>query len=254
MAPVNLTAAEALRRLEDGNVRFAANVMSVDSLSRMLRREDLVRGQRPIAIVLGCSDARAPAELVFDQGLGDLFVIRVAGNVVSPSQVGSVEFAAERFGTRLVVVMGHTRCGAVAATLEAIRSGRPAASANVMSIVERVRPAVEVVREANPGADRESVLRAATRANVRLAAEHLRHGSAVLERLIQEQGLLVIGAEYDVESGRVDFFDRPLGARPRRRRARRARRPSAGARKRATTGAFPDRRSIKGQTSPRGGR
>ncbi len=215
MAADNLTAAEALQRLTEGNARFAANVVSVDSLSRMLRRDDLARGQRPAAIVLGCSDARAPAELVFDQGLGDLFVIRVAGNVVSPSQVGSVEFAAERFGTRLVVVMGHTRCGAVAATLEAMEAGRPTASANVMSIVERVRPAVEMVREASPGADREAVLRAAGRANVRLAAEHLRHGSAVLERLIQEQGLLVMGAEYDVESGRVDFFDRPPGIPPR---------------------------------------
>lgn len=208
-----LNAREALQRLREGNQRFMNDVRKVDA-SFSMRRAALVDRQFPFAIVLGCSDSRVPAELVFDQGVGDLFVIRVAGNIVAPSQVGSVEFAAERFGTRLVVVMGHTRCGAVAATLEAMEAGRPTASANLMSIVERVRPAVETVREASPGSDRESVLRAATRANVRLAAEHLRHGSAVLERLIQEHGLLVIGAEYDVESGRVDFFDRPLGLPP----------------------------------------
>jgi carbonic anhydrase len=208
----NLSAPEALAKLREGNARFAAKVISIDTLARVLRRDDLARAQQPFAIVLGCSDARAPAELVFDQGLGDLFVIRVAGNVVSPSQVGSVEFAAERFGTRLVVVMGHTHCGAVAATLEAIEGGAAHASANVRFIVDRVRSAVESVREVAPGQDRPALLRAAMRANVRLGADHLRHGSPLLERLIEKDGLLVVGAEYDVESGVVDFFDQPLQA------------------------------------------
>jgi carbonic anhydrase len=211
MSP-NLSAPEALAKLREGNARFAAKVISIDALARVLRRDDLARAQQPFAIVLGCSDARAPAELVFDQGLGDLFVIRVAGNLVSPSQVGSVEFAAERFGTRLVVVMGHTHCGAVAATLEAVEGGAAHASANVRFIVDRVRSAVESVREAAPGQDRPTLLRAAMRANVRVGADHLRHGSPLLERLIEKDGLLVVGAEYDVESGLVDFFDQPLRA------------------------------------------
>lgn len=206
----NLPAREALARLLDGNLRFAANVVSIDTLARHLKRDALAQGQRPFAIVLGCSDSRAPAELIFDQGLGELFVIRVAGNVVSPSQVGSVEFAAERYGTRLVVVMGHTHCGAIEATLEAMDGGEKP-STNVMSIVQRIRPSVETVREVRGGGgDRAGFLLAAGRANVRMSVEHLRHGSAVLERLIQEEGLAVVGAMYDVESGKVEVFDAAL--------------------------------------------
>ena len=189
--PANLSALEALDRLRAGNIRFAANVISIDSLVRQLDRAALTRAQAPFAVVLGCSDSRAPAELVFGQGLGDLFVIRVAGNVVSPSQVGSVEFAAEWFGCRLVVVMGHTHCGVIGATLEAVEQGSPPGSENVMSIVERVRPAVEAARLA--GGDRAAVARAAGRINVRMAVEHLRHGTPALERLLTNEGLMVIG-------------------------------------------------------------
>jgi carbonic anhydrase len=203
--PANLTAIEALDRLRAGNARFAQNVISIDSLARSLDRGSLTRQHQPFAILLGCSDSRAPAELVFDLGLGDLFVIRVAGNVVSPSQVGSVEFAAERFGTRLVVVMGHTHCGAIEATMEAVEQGTPPASDNVMSIVDRVRPAVEAAREAC-GADRAAVERAASRINVKMAVAHLRHGTPALERLISRDGLMVIGAEYDLATGKVEFF------------------------------------------------
>jgi carbonic anhydrase len=210
-SPPNLSAAEALARMREGNARFASNVVSVDSLARMLRRQDLAHEARPFAIVLGCSDARAPAELVFDQGLGDLFVIRVAGNVVSPSQVGSVEFAAERYGARLVVVMGHTHCGAVEATLAAIEGSGAPTSTNLLSILQRVRPSVETVRDAAAGLAREALLRKAARANVRMSVDHLRHGSAVLERLIEREGLAVVGGEYDVETGRVDFFDEHFG-------------------------------------------
>jgi carbonic anhydrase len=202
--PANLTALDALDRLRAGNVRFASNVISIDSLARQLDRAALKKAQAPFAIVLGCSDSRAPAELVFEQGLGELFVIRVAGNVVSPSQVGSVEFAAERFGCRLVVVMGHTQCGAIDATLEAVEKGSPPASDNVMSIVERVRPAVEAARLG--GGDRETVARLATRINVQMAVQHLRHGTPAIERLVTHEGMMVIGAEYDLESGRVEFI------------------------------------------------
>ena len=164
-------------------------------------------GQEPFAIVLGCSDSRVPAEIVFDQGLGDLFVIRVAGNIVAPSLIGSVEFAAERFGTRLVVVLGHTNCGAIAATLEELEQPSERRSPNLRAIVDRVRPAVEGLLEAGLGDDRASLTHHAVRANIRASVDHLRHGSEILERLIHDDGLLVVGAEYSLETGLVDFFD-----------------------------------------------
>jgi carbonic anhydrase len=203
--PANLNALEALDRLRAGNARFASHVISIDSLTRHLDRASLMKAQQPFVILLGCSDSRAPAELVFDQGLGDLFVIRVAGNVVSPSQVGSVEFAAERYGVRLVVVMGHTLCGAVDATIDAVEQPQGTASEGLMSIVERVRPAVEAARLAGT-TDRAAVARAAIRINVKMAVEHLRHGSPLLERLLTREGLMVIGAEYDLETGKVEFL------------------------------------------------
>lgn len=202
-----IAAALALARLQEGNRRFAAGVRSLESLTSQVRRGELVSGQAPFAAVLGCSDSRVPVEIVFDRGMGDLFVVRVAGNVVAPSQVGSIEFAAERYGVRLVVVLGHTRCGAVDATLEQLR--RPAAerSRNLASIVDRIRPAVEALLGGELETQPDGLARAAVRANVRMAADHLRHGSSILERLIREEGLAVVGAEYALETGVVDFFD-----------------------------------------------
>jgi carbonic anhydrase len=201
--PVSHT--EALARLRAGNERFAGNVRSVEALATQARRDALVAGQSPFAIVLSCSDSRVPAELEFDGGLGDLFVVRVAGNVVAPSIVGSVEFAASTFGTELVVVMGHTHCGAVAATLDTLQSGAHVSSENVRDIVDRIRPAVaELVRD---GKRDEALVHAATRANVRASANHLRHGSRTLEQRIGDGCLLVVGAEYDLETGIVHFFD-----------------------------------------------
>ena len=201
-----IPASEALERLREGNARFVAGVRSIDALGSIARRAELADVHRPSAIVLGCSDARVPAELVFDQGLGELFVIRVAGNIVSPSQVGSVEFAAERFGTKLVVVLGHTGCGAVIATLEETRR-RTNPSPNLRSIVDRIRPSVETVLAADAGGDEAALVRAAVRANVRTSADHLRHGSQILETMIQNGKLAVVGAEYSLETGAVDFFD-----------------------------------------------
>lgn len=200
-----IPALEALAALRAGNGRFAAN-QSAAALSP-LRRAALQGGQEPFAIVLGCSDSRVPAELVFDQGLGDLFVIRVAGNIVAPSQVGSVEFAAARFGTRLVVVMGHSQCGAVMATLEDVLGHTTTQSRNLRSIVDRVRPSVESMVSGRAGVDPEILIADAVRANVRASANHLRHGSELLEQLIRNEGLLVVGAEYSLESGVVTFFD-----------------------------------------------
>jgi carbonic anhydrase len=201
-----LAAAQALERLREGNRRFVSG-KGLAALPNAAQRADLLDGQEPFAIILGCSDSRVPAELVFDQGFGDLFVIRVAGNVVAPSQVGSVEFAAARFNTRLVVVMGHTQCGAVQATVEELLGHATTQSSNLRSIVDRVRPSVETLLSAGRDRDLDSLMRDAVRANVRAAADHLRHGSQLLERLIKEDGLLVVGAEYSLDSGVVTFFD-----------------------------------------------
>ena len=202
-----ISAREALERLREGNRRFVSGIRSSDTLTSQARRSELVAGQEPFAIILGCSDSRVPAEIVFDQGLGDLFVIRVAGNIVASSQIGSVEFAAERFGTPLVVVLGHSRCGAVLATLQEVMRPTENQSRNLRSIVDRVRPAVESLLATELRHDPDALLRHAVRTNVRVSANHLRHGSEILERLIQSDGLLVVGAEYSLETGVVDFFD-----------------------------------------------
>ena len=200
-------AREALERLQEGNRRFAAGERSLERLSNGARRSEVAAGQEPLAIVLGCSDSRVPAEIVFDQGLGDLFVIRVAGNIVAPSQIGSVEFAAERFGTRLVVVLGHSQCGAVLATLEELQRASASRSWNQRSIVDRIRPSVEALLATDLRHQPEALVRDAVRANVRVSAGQLRHGSELLERLIEHEGLVVVGAEYSLETGLVDFFD-----------------------------------------------
>lgn len=202
-----ISAEEALERLREGNRRFVAGERSLDGPTSQMRRNETVAGQAPFAIILGCSDSRVPAEMVFGQGVGDLFVIRVAGNVVAPSQVGSVEFAAERFGTRLVVVLGHSDCGAIKATLEEL--GRPSRdqSPNLRSIVDRVRPAVEPLLDTELANSPDTLLKHAVRANIRTSANHLRHGSQILEQLIQKGRLGVVGAEYSLETGEVEFFD-----------------------------------------------
>jgi carbonic anhydrase len=200
-------ALDALKRLQDGNARFTASLGRPESLVDRSRRSELPKDQSPFAIVLGCSDSRVPAEIVFDQGLGDLFVIRVAGNIVAPSQVGSVEFAAARFGTRLVVVLGHSECGAILATLEVLRGPAGMHSRNLQSIVDRVRPSVESLLSTELVLHPDKLMAEAVRANIRASASHLRHGSQVLEQLIQEDGLLVVGAEYSLDTGIVEFFD-----------------------------------------------
>lgn len=202
-----MMAIEALERLRDGNRRYVSGVPHPDGPSHVHRRAELQASQQPFAIVVGCSDSRVPAEFVFGQGLGDLFVVRVAGNVVAPSQIGSVEFAAEQFGTRLVVVLGHSGCGAVRATLEGLRRSDAGPSRNLSSIVDRIRPAVEGLLPTGSPRDVDAILSEAVRANVSASASQLRKGSDVLERLIERQGLLVVGAEYSLETGVVDFFD-----------------------------------------------
>src|SRR5881392_4007504 len=202
---------EALMRLQQGNRQFVANIGDTAPALSQTRRLALAEGQQPFAIVLGCSDSRVPAELIFGQGFGDLFVIRVAGNIVAPSQVGSVEFAAARYGTRLVVVLGHSQCGAILATLEELRTPTENQSHNLRAIVDRVRPSVEGLLATDLRHEPDALVKEAVRANIRVSVNHLRHGSQVLEELIQDEGLLVVGAEYSLETGVVDFFDETQG-------------------------------------------
>jgi carbonic anhydrase len=202
-----ILAREALALLQEGNRRFVSDISNRDADTGRARRLKLAASQEPFAAILGCSDSRVPVEIVFDQGLGDLFVIRVAGNIVAPSLIGSVEFAAEQFGTRLVVVLGHTKCGAIEATLQQLQ--RPAAnqSHNLHSIVDLIRPSVEGLLVTELRHDLHALGREAVRANIRASVRHLRHGSDIIEQLIQNAGLLVVGAEYSLETGVVDFFD-----------------------------------------------
>jgi len=197
---------EALDRLRTGNARFIDGVRSGGTL-RHVHWPSAVPRQSPFAIILGCSDSRVPAEIVFDQGLGDLFVIRVAGNVVAPSQIGSVEFAAEQFGTPLVVVLGHSHCGAVEATLNELKRPTENRSPNLHAIVDRIRPAVEPLLRTEIARDAEALMREAVRAHVRVAAAQLSHGSDIIERLVQSGSLLIVGAEYSLATGVVDFFE-----------------------------------------------
>ena len=202
-----ISALESLQRLKAGNARFAANVRGLESFLSQERRSQLAKQQEPHAIILGCSDSRVPAEIIFDQGLGDLFVIRVAGNVVAPSQIGSVEYAVEQFKTRLVVVLGHSQCGAILATLDQLQRSAETQSPNLRSIVDRVRPSVAAFLDTPLRDDVDAVVSHAVRANIRASVNHLRHGSDVLEQLIERDSLLVVGAEYSLETGVVDFFD-----------------------------------------------
>jgi len=202
-----VSARDALALLRDGNRRFVADVRSHDTLPSRARRIELAAGQEPFAVILGCSDSRVPVEIVFDQGLGDLFVIRVAGNIVAPSQIGSVEFAAEQFGTRLVVVLGHSKCGAIEATIKQLQRPKENQSRNLRSIVDLVRPSVENLLATDLRHDLPTLFHEAVRANIRASAMHLRHGSQIIENLIQNDGLMIVGGEYSLDTGEVDFFD-----------------------------------------------
>lgn len=202
-----MTAQEALERLREGNARFVSSERNHDALTSERRRRKVATGQEPFAVILGCSDSRVPAEIIFDQGLGDLFVIRVAGNIVAPSQIGSVEFAVDRFQTRLVVVLGHSNCGAITATVEELSRKREERSRNLRSIVDRIRPSVAALLSMDKKLSHEELIHQAVRTNIRMSANQLRHSSEILEQLVQNDGLLVVGAEYSLETGLVEFFD-----------------------------------------------
>lgn len=202
-----VAAIEALERLRQGNARFVDGDRCIDTYLSHTRIDAHIGGQAPFAVVLGCSDSRVPVEIIFDVGLGDLFVVRVAGNIVAPSLIGSIELAAERFGPRLVVVLGHTGCGAVDAAISAVRTSANASSGSVNDIVERIRPSIAAVLADGDAGDRDALMRDSVRANVRNSVAELRQGSEMLERLIRDEGLKIVGAEYSLETGLVHFFD-----------------------------------------------
>ena len=209
-----IPADEALARLKAGNTRFKTNARDLAATACNVGHSNEVHDQEPFAIILGCSDSRVPAEIVFDQGLGDLFVIRVAGNVVAPSLLGSVEFSAVKHGARLVVVLGHTHCGAIRATVSELKQPSDNRSPNLQSIVNRIQPSVETLLEAGLDKDEDQLIKLATRANIRASVSQLRHGSQVLEGLIAHDGMRIVGAEYSLETGEVDFFSDDAGATP----------------------------------------
>ena len=203
--PDALSPRAAAERLLEGNLRFCDGKPVAES--RAFSAELAERPQRPFAIVLGCSDSRTPVEILFDQGFGDLFVVRIAGNVVAPSVVGSIEFAASQFGTRLVVVLGHTRCGAIAATAQAVHTGDGPESRNIRSITDRIAPHIESAVRANKEAPNAALLRELMRINIRASVDHLRHGSRLLEELVLAGRVAVVAADYELETGKVRFFD-----------------------------------------------
>ena len=198
-----ISAEEALKRLRKGNKRFVSDSSIFNKISHKSRHHSLAEDQDPFAIILGCSDSRAPSEIIFDQGLGDLFVIRVAGNIVAPTQIGSIEFAVEKFGTRLVVVMGHSRCGAIQATLDSLRRPSEDQSRNLRSIIDRIRPSLELL---DMDQDPEITLQQAVRANIHSSVSQLQHESKALEQLIKAGDLLILGAEYSLDTGIVNFL------------------------------------------------
>lgn len=201
-----IPASEALQRLRDGNARFAANDAEHEPHHYRVPREMLVAGQDPLAIVVGCSDSRVPVEIVFDQGVGELFVIRVAGNVISCTQLASIEFAAVNLGARLVVVLGHTRCGAMNAALAAVQTGLEPEPENLRLLVAKIRPSVERALALGHGRDAAEIGKLAGREHVRQAIEAIRTGSETVRRLVEEDGFMVVGAEYSLATGLVDFF------------------------------------------------
>ena len=203
------TAEQALEMLKQGNARFVENLQNPQST--LLASNALTHVHEPFAIILGCSDARVPAEIVFDQGLGDLFVIRVAGNVVAPSQIGSVEFATEKFATKLVVVLGHSHCGAVTACVETLINPDQQFSPNLRSIVDRIRPSVynlhEIYTANGQDIDAQELINRGIKANVRMSVTQLKHGSRILEDAVNNGSLIIVGAVYDLDTGKVTFIE-----------------------------------------------
>ena len=187
---------EALARLKAGNGRFVGNKLQHPHQTAA-RRTELAMGQHPFAIILGCADSRTSPEVVFDQGLGDVFVVRVAGNVLNDEALGSIEYAVEHLGAHLIVVLGHERCGAVKAAKEAI-AAKAKAPGHIQSLVEAIRPAVK----ATAGADAETT----AKTHVLNVVHSLQHSTPILHEMVESGAVAVVGAHYDLDIGAVEFL------------------------------------------------
>lgn len=190
---------EALKLLKEGNERFANDALASKDIGSD-RRKELTAGQKPFAIILSCSDSRVPPEEVFDQGLGDLFVIRVAGNVDDTVTLGSIEYAAEHLHVPLLVVMGHSSCGAVKATVE---GGE--VPPNIGAIAAKISPSVEIAKKESQ--EEEEVIEAAVVENVKATIKSIEANSSIVEELAEKKELKVVGAKYDLETGMVEFLE-----------------------------------------------
>ncbi len=198
--PSNLSAADALTELQTGNQRFASGALT-HPRSDAQRRLDLASGQSPFATIITCADSRVPVELVFDQGLGDLFVIRVAGNIVDDAILGSVEYAAANLGVNLTVVMGHKSCGAVGAAVDYLVGNGSKTGTHIDALVDAIQPAVQVA--ADTGAD--DVADRSIRQNAIMVAEEIGGSEPVMSSLTS-QGVEVRPAYYDLASGEVHWL------------------------------------------------
>ena len=195
-----LDALKHIQLLKDGNDRYVRGTTIHNGVSHAARRRKLAGGQSPFAVVLGCSDSRVPVEIVFDQGIGDLFVLRNAGNLVGDFEVEGAEFAVNKFGVGLIVVLGHTHCGAVDATIQALSIDDNSDS----HIVDHVRPAIADLM--SQGLSESELISEAVHLNTEQSTQTLIEQSELLSRLCQEGKLIIISAEYDLETGRVEFF------------------------------------------------
>lgn len=192
------------QRLMEGNARFVAG-KSEHPRQNPARREEVAKGQKPFAVVVSCADSRTSPELLFDQGLGDVFVVRLAGNIVDDAALGSIEFAVAKLGARLIVVLGHEKCGAVLATVDAVKSPDAAKPpGHIGAIIEAIKPAAASVH-GKPGDEVHNAIRA----NVLAVADKLKTASPVLTPFLKSGELTVVGACYDLDEGKVEEVKQP---------------------------------------------
>jgi carbonic anhydrase len=197
---------ESLQKLMDGNKRYAAGDLAKKDLGDSKRKE-LTKGQKPFAIVITCSDSRVPPELLFDQGLGDIFVIRVAGNVVDPIALGSIEYGAEHLNSPLLFILGHSKCGAVKATLEA--KGKP--EGNIGAIVKKIQPAAAAAKK--KGGSEDEIFETAIKENMTNVYKDVMTKSTIIPHLAQEGKLKIVAGEYNIATGKVEMMNLPKMAK-----------------------------------------
>ncbi|MBL4887581.1 MAG: carbonic anhydrase [Flavobacteriaceae bacterium] len=194
----NLTSKDAYHILVEGNKRFTQNLKAERNLKDQVLETS--KGQYPFAVILSCIDSRVPAELVFDQGIGDIFSVRVAGNIVNEDILGSIEYACKVAGSKIVVVMGHTKCGAVTAACQNVALG------NITSLLSKIKPAVEFIKKDDKEMISDSIERVAVQ-NVRLSIERIRNESPILFEMEKKGEIEIVGAIYDVTKGQVEFLE-----------------------------------------------